>query len=395
MTRNRPSTRPSPTHAGQGDVTPPREPDFHVTVDVVLFSIRNDIPSIGVVQRRGTTAYIDQNRLTRRRRPTTTRDVVPVPRDNRFHWALPGGHVGHRLLGDPYGTGNEPDISLEAAALRVVERETGLRLTAADLHQVRAFGDQGRDPRSGRTITIAYLAVIGEDDEPRLHPDSAVGHVSRVQFRPIVDLLARPSQLEFDHEDIVLEAIRQLRGLVVTTPIAAAFCRSEFTLGELRRVFELLFHQSLDSAEAAESYEGPVRAYLQKLEKLSDPNLQRTMKMLAYSMPEAFESSEQPRLSSGAVFARQAELLDKLRRESDRLKPPKSPRLIKRFDPTNFNRKLMKLDILDEVPGQMRQTFERYGKVAGTYRLRPDQSNARFLLRLDGLGKSEPDDFSD
>lgn len=93
--------------------------------------------------------------------------------------------------------------------------------------------------------------------------------MSRVQFRPIVDLLARPNQLEFDHEDIVLEAIRQLRGLVVTTPIAAAFCRPEFTLGELRRVFELLFHESLDSAEAAESYEGPVRAYLQKLEKLS------------------------------------------------------------------------------------------------------------------------------
>lgn len=387
MTRNRPSTRPSPTDRAPDDVTPSRDPDFHVTVDVLLFSIRNDIPSLGVVQRRGTTAYLDQNRLARRRTPTTPRDVVPVPRDPRLHWALPGGHVGHRLLGDRYGTGNEPDLSLEAAALRVVERETGLRLTSADLHQVRAFGDHGRDPRSGRTITIAYLAVIGEDDELTLHPDSDVGHVSRVQFRPIIDLLARPSHLEFDHEDIVLEAIRQLRSLAVTTPIAAAFCRPEFTLGELRRVFELLFHESLDSAEAAESYVAPVRAYLQKLEKLSDPSLQRTMAMLASSMPASFESSVRPRLSSGAVFARQAELLDKLRRDSDRLRPPKPPRLIKRFDPTNFNRKLMKLDILDEVPGQMRQTFERYGKVAGTYRLRPTHSNARFLLRLDGLSK--------
>lgn len=389
MTRNRPPTRTSPTHRPDGTVTANRKPDFHVTVDVLLFGIRNDLPSLGVVQRRGTTAYVDQNRLARRRASHLPREVLPVPRDPRHHWALPGGHVGYRLLGERHGTGDEPDDSLESAALRVVERETGLRLSTADLHQVRAFGDHGRDPRSGRTITVAYLAVVSEEDELSLHPNADAVHVSRVQFRPIVDLLARPNQLEFDHEDIVLEGIRQLRSLAMTTPIATRFCRPEFTLGELRRVFELLFHESLDSAESAEEFAPPVRSYLQKLEKLSDPNLQRTVAMLASSMPTAPsfepERSVHLRLSSGAVFARQAELLDKLRRESDRLKPAKPPRLVKRFDPTNFNRKLMKLDILDEVPGGMRQTFERYGKVAGTFRLRPSQASARFLLRLDSL----------
>ncbi|NCZ56102.1 MAG: NUDIX hydrolase, partial [Acidimicrobiia bacterium] len=142
--------------------------------------------------------------------------------------------MGHTLLGDAYGTGPEPDPSLEAAAVRVLARETTLTLTAADLHQVGAFGDADRDPRSGRTVSIAYLAVVGDDRDLARHPDDAIGHVSRVQFRPVVDLLARPSRLEFDHEDIVMAAIRLLRQLVLTTPLAAKFCRDQFTLGELR-----------------------------------------------------------------------------------------------------------------------------------------------------------------
>lgn len=390
MSRNRPTSKPTPTQDSPAAVTSDRKPDFHVTVDVLLFSIRNDLPSLGVVQRRGTTAYLDRNRVARRKNPGLARDVVAVPRNADHHWAIPGGHVGHRLLGERYGTGDRPDTSLEAAALRVVERETGLRLDINDLHQVRAFGDHDRDPRSGRTITVAYLAVINDEDELTLHPNSDVGHVSRVQFRPIIDLLARPNQLEFDHEDILLEAIRQLRGLAMSTPIATRFCRSEFTLGELRRVFELLFHESLDSAEAAERFAPPVHTYLKKLETLSDPDLQRTVALLASSLHSVPSEAPESGLASGAVYARQARLLERLRRESGRLKPPKPPRLVKRFDPTNFNRKLMKLDILDEVPGAMRQTFERYGKVAGTFRLRQSQQHARFLLRLDSLAR-DPD----
>ena len=387
MTRNRPPIRTAPTHRPDVSVTASRKTDFHVTVDVLLFSIRNDLPSIGVVQRGGATAYLDQNRGTRRRSPGTPRNVVPTTRDSRLHWAIPGGHVGNHLLGKEYGTGDTPDLNLETAALRVVEREMGIRLTESDLHQIRAFGDIDRDPRSGRTITIAYLAVVGENDELSLDPRSRDGHVSQAQFRPIVDLLASPVQLEFDHEDILLEGIRHLRNLAITTPISTKFCQPEFTLGELRRVFELLFHESLDSAEAAAEYAPKIRSYLQKLEKLSDPGLQRTVAMLASSLSQTLDYPEQSRLSSGVIFARQAELLDKLRRDSDRLKPARPPRLIRRFEPTNFNRKLMKLNILEEVPGRMRQTFERYGKVAGTYRLRPDQLTTQFLLRLDGLNR--------
>ena len=392
-----------------------RPADFHVAVDVVLFSLRNDLLHIGVVQRRGNEALIDQNHLARRSDPRAPRRVVEVPRDPKLHWALPGGHVGNSLLGDEYGTGSAPDATLAQAALRVLARETSLDLSEDDLHQVAAFGDLDRDPRSGRTISVAYLAVIGDDRDITHHPDDAIGHVSRVQFRPVVDVLARPNRLEFDHEDIVMDAIRLLRNLVVTTPLATKFCRDEFTIGELRRVYEVLFHESLDSAEIAERREhaGVVRDYLAKLERMETqtaPEFERAVSELALLLPSGMPSE---RLSSGrssegfasrglsssrvlsSDLGRQAELMERLFRHGNTLRPPRPPRLIKPLDPTNFARKIQKLGILKPVAGSLRPTFERYGKPAALFRLAQDRQDTPFLLRLDRLGRSDASDSSD
>jgi len=401
-----------------------RPADFHVAVDIVVFSLRNDLLHIGVVQRRSDTALIDQSQLARRRDPGLPRDVVEVPRDPVHHWALPGGHVGNTLLGDRYGTGDSPDQSLEAAAVRVLNREAGISLSTSEVHQVGAFGDANRDPRSGHTISVAYMAVVGDDRDVVRHPDDAIGHVHRVQFRPVVDVLARPSQLEFDHEDILMAAIRLLRSLVVTTPLATRFCRDEFTMGELRRVYEVIFHESLDSAENAERPEhaGAVRRYLNTLEHLGesqDPDLERTVNQLALLLPGARRDEPDLILADGTAaevtrygrrsarraeglasrgssssstsfdLVRQAELLSRLLRQSSGLKPPRPPRLLRSLDPTNFARKIQKLGILEPVRGESRPTFDRYGKPAALFRLNPHRESAPFLLRVDNLGKSD------
>ena len=400
-----------------------RPVDFHVAVDIVVFSLRNDLLQIGVVQRRSDTALIDQSQLARRRDPGLPRDVVEVPRDHLHHWALPGGHVGNTLLVERYGTGHSPDPSLEAAAVRVLEREAGISLSTSDVHQVGAFGDANRDPRSGHTISVAYMAVVGDDRDVVRHPDDASGHVHRVRFRPAVDVLARPNQLEFDHEDILMAAVRLLRSLVVTTPLATRFCRDEFTMGELRRVYEVIFHESLDSAEEAERPEhaGAVRRYLNKLEHLGetqDPDLERTVNQLALLLPAARRDEPDLVLADGTAaevtrhrgrsarradglasrgsssstsfdLARQAELLSRLLRQSSGLKPPRPPRLLRSLDPTNFARKIQKLGMLEPVRGESRPTFDRYGKPAALFRLNPHRENTPFLLRIDNLGKSD------
>ncbi|MFM7308218.1 MAG: hypothetical protein ACKO2Q_09635, partial [Actinomycetota bacterium] len=279
---------------------------------------------------------------------------------------------------------------------------------------------------SGHTVSIAYLAIVGDDQDVVRHPDDDIGHVSRVQFRPVIDVLARPNRLEFDHEDILMKAIGLLRSLVVTTPLATAFCRDEFTIGELRRVYEVIFHEALDSAEQAgrPEYAEEVRDYLLRLEKLGGSrgrDIERTVNQLAMLLPAAYNEMPDLAYDDGSVaevkvhsrrlaeraegftsrgtnsvdLARQAELLSKLLRQSSGMKPPRPPRLIRPLDPTNFARKVQKLGFVVPVRGESRQTFDRYGKPAALFRLDPQRESQPFLLRLDGLGKSEPDDSSD
>ncbi|HYT90708.1 MAG TPA: NUDIX hydrolase [Gemmataceae bacterium] len=131
-------------------------------------------------------------------RPSVTVDVVIVTREQnprvllirRKHepfagmWAIPGGFL-------------DMEETLEAGAARELLEETGIR--AADLEQLHAFGDPGRDPR-GRTVSVAYLARVDVDAvQPQAADDAA-----EVAWHD----LTRPPPLAFDHEKI-LECARQ------------------------------------------------------------------------------------------------------------------------------------------------------------------------------------------
>ena len=70
-------------------------------------------------------------------------------------WAFPGGFMNM-------------DETTEQCAIRELEEETGLKVST--VRQIGAYSKVDRDPR-GRTITVAYLAIIdkpaqvtGQDD---------------------------------------------------------------------------------------------------------------------------------------------------------------------------------------------------------------------------------------
>jgi 8-oxo-dGTP diphosphatase len=151
-------------------------------------------------------------------------------------WALPGGFVGI-------------EEGLEEAVRRNLLRKAGLSLD--HLEQLYTFGAPGRDPRL-RVITVAWLAVVRAG---RLPPEMLPG-VLLAELR--VDWEGEQGgpasawhqgealPIAFDHDLILGTAVQRVRGKLSWTELAFAFLPEQFTLRELRLVYETLLGRPLN-----------------------------------------------------------------------------------------------------------------------------------------------------
>ena len=144
----------------------------------------------------------------------------------RGRWALPGGFVadGEDLLG---------------AAARELREETGVGVVAGHLEQLATYGDPKRDPR-GRVVTVAHLALV-----PGLPSPSAGTDAAEARWLPVAGL-DRTAALAFDHHRILGDGVERARAKLEYSPLAAAFCGEEFTIAELRHVYEVVWDTTLD-----------------------------------------------------------------------------------------------------------------------------------------------------
>lgn len=167
-----------------------------VTVDVIIFTLRAGDLQVLLI-RRGNPPFQEM-------------------------WAIPGGFVGI-------------DESLEAAALRELEEETGVR--DVYLEQLYTFGDPDRDPR-GRVITVAYFALVpAAAIDPRAGTDA-----THARWWSVYDM----PPLAFDHTDILAYAVQRLRYKLEYTAVGFELLPEAFTLSELQAAYEIILGEELD-----------------------------------------------------------------------------------------------------------------------------------------------------
>jgi 8-oxo-dGTP diphosphatase len=175
-------------------------PPFYVTVDIVLLTIRGDqVRALAV--RRGNQPF-------------------------RGRWALPGGFV-------------DIEEDLADAAARELREETAVTAREVGLEQLATYGAPDRDPRH-RTVSVAWLAVLPHGPEPTAGDDA-----SHAEWRPVAELLT-PGCLAFDHARILADGLERARAKLEYSGLATKFLEDEFTVAELRRVYEVMWGYPLD-----------------------------------------------------------------------------------------------------------------------------------------------------
>ncbi|GAA0375659.1 NUDIX hydrolase [Acrocarpospora corrugata] len=134
-------------------------------------------------------------------------------------WALSGGFI-------------QLEEDLPAAAARVLAERAGLPGAPVHLEQLQTYGYPDRDPRQ-RVVSVAYLGLA---------PDLPASTEAHMSWQAVASLTA----MAFDHRRIVLDGIERARAKLEYTSLGAAFCPEEFTVAELRRVYEIVWGRPLD-----------------------------------------------------------------------------------------------------------------------------------------------------
>ena len=139
---------------------------------------------------------------------TENRKILLIRRGNHpciGQWALPGGFA-------------QAGESIEETASRELEEETAIKMDTDKLKLVGVYSKPGRDPRDW-TVSVAYLAEVDEAKVKPIAGDDAadtgwylIKEDSDGISLSCENTTIRLEDLAFDHEDIIRDALKSIRG---------------------------------------------------------------------------------------------------------------------------------------------------------------------------------------
>lgn len=129
----------------------------------------------------------------------------------------------------------EPDESVQEAADRVLQNITGLEGVYKE--QLHCFADPERDS-GGRVASVAYWSLIKINEEQLEF--NVRNHHSKWFF------LDEIPSLVLDHDEMVARAVDRLRERATFRPVGFEVLPKEFTVSQLRKVYEAIFDKEID-----------------------------------------------------------------------------------------------------------------------------------------------------
>ena len=127
------------------------------------------------------------------------------------------------------------DEDLDSAAHRVLSDYT--HINSIYLEQVAAYGNKCRHPL-GRVVTTAYYSLVQVTTFEDTYTDEGL----RVKWFDVDDLPG----LAFDHHKILSSCHDRLKKCLRERPIGFELLPKEFTLSQLRRLYEVVLNIELD-----------------------------------------------------------------------------------------------------------------------------------------------------
>ncbi len=182
--------------------------------------------------------------------------ILLVKRDNypyKGSYSLPGGFVGEKE-------------TFEDTLKRVLSDKTGL----SDIYseQLYTFGSVERDPRM-RIVSCAYISLV----------DISRANITGAEWFAVEEIAKM--DLAFDHNQIIEEALKRLKGKIDYTDIVFHMMPVEFTISELQEVYELILGKKLLPA----AFRRTISDKLEDTGKMTSNAGHRPSRIFRYKMP--------------------------------------------------------------------------------------------------------------